>query len=254
MNWCNPIAIFTRGACCGVLWIACAALIDAAAPSTASLACSAGRGMPRSLLICACVASLLIGSTLVGAVFPSIPAERNILVHNRGGLDWDRPVFGKFGAFSGGMFGLLPVYARANGYRFEILDEDTIKPEDLSGFQTLVLINSPKEWKDDELRAVRDFVASRGGLLVLGDHTDVFGLMHGFNSLLDGFGILFQFDSAYHARETWRGCLSTAPDAVASAWDTENPGVAIGASLKLRGWSRPSGLRNRSCGLYARGL
>lgn len=285
----GPIGVFTRGAWYGLLWIGCSAIIDAAAPWSAGVACASGRATLRSLLISAgecaaqftnrsserqgtplpcgavrpdepggllpypsterracklalalavCAASLLIGATLSGGIISSIPANQSILVHNRGGLDWERPVFGKFGAFSGGMFGLLPVYARANGYRFEVLDQDAIKPDDLAGFQTLVLINSPKEWKGDELRTVRDFVANGGSLLVLGDHTDVYGLMRGFNSLLDGFGILFEFDSAYPAREGWRGCLAAAPDAVASGWEIESPGVAIGASLKLHSASR----------------
>lgn len=239
----GPVSIFARGAWFGVFWIACAAIVDAAAPRIPDLT---GVGMPRFLSMCGCVASLLIGMTLVGAIFRGGPAKPSILVHNRGGLDWDRPVFGEFGQFSGGMFGLLPVYARANGYRFEIHDQDTVTASTLSGAQILVLINSPKEWEGEELRTVRDFVAGGGSLLVLGDHTDVFGLMKGFNTLLAGFGMLFQFDSAYHARSTWRGCVSAAPDAVSCGWDMKIPSVAVGASLKLQGWSRPL-----LCGRYA---
>jgi hypothetical protein len=235
----GPTATFIRGGCYGVFWLACAALIDSAVPQTADNERSGARGIRGPLLISVCVASFLVAVTLVGVVSPGNPAKRAILVHNQGGLDWDRPVFGRFGIFSGGMFGLLPVYAQANGYRFKTLDRDSIMAEDLSGFQTLVLINSPKMWKGEELRTVRDFVARGSGLLILGDHTDVFGLMTGFNSLLAEFGILYQFDSAYHARPTWRGCLSAAPDAVAAGWDVETPGVAIGASLKLSGSSRP---------------
>ena len=72
-----------------------------------------------------------------------------------------------------------------------------------------------------------------------GDHTDVFGLMRGFNSLLGPLGIRFRFDSAMKARETWRGCQAAAPDAIAWGWDDENPGVAVGASLELSGSARP---------------
>jgi hypothetical protein len=234
----GPIANAARVAYYSVFCLVCTALIDTALIRAAYTADPIGRGMRRPILIFACIASLLIGITLVGVVSPGTPARRNILVHNRGGLDWDRPTFGKFGMFSGGMFGLLPVYARANGYGFEVLDRDTIRSEDLTEVQTLVLINSPRVWKGEELRTVRDFVARGGGLLILGDHTDVFGLMNGFNSLLADFGISFQFDSAYQARPGWRGCLSTAPDAVTSGWDMQSPGMAIGASLKLSGWSR----------------
>ena len=37
---------------------------------------------------------------------------------------------------------------------------------------------------------------------MLGDHTDVFGLMCGFNTLLSPLGIEFRFDSAYKVRES----------------------------------------------------
>jgi hypothetical protein len=242
----DPVSIFVCGACYGVFWIGCAAVLDAVGTRRAGAVTSIDRRMPRPALICFGLASLVIGTTLVGVVGPAASANKSLLVHNRGGLDWDRPVFGKFGSFSGGMFGLFPVYARANGYRFEVLDKDTIRPGDLAGFQIMVLINSPKQWEGNELRTVRNFVAGGGNLLVLGDHTDVFGLMNGFNTLLSGFGIEFQFDSAYHSRSTWRGCLSASADAVACGWETESPGVAVGASLKLTGWARPL-----LCGRYA---
>ncbi len=116
---------------------------------------------------------------------------------------------------------------------------DSIEPADLEKTQILVLINSPKIWDERERRTVLDFVARGGSLLVLGDHTDVFGLMKGFNSLLGPLGIQFRFDSAYKARESWRGCQAAAPDAIAWGWDNENPGVAVGASLELSGSARP---------------
>jgi hypothetical protein len=86
---------------------------------------------------------------------------------------------------------------------------------------------------------VVDFVNAGGTLIVLGDHTDVFGLMEGFNSLLDVFGIEFQFDSAYPARQGWRGCAVPSSDAVAWRWERDHCGVAIGALLKLGGNARP---------------
>jgi hypothetical protein len=310
-------------------------------------------------------AAALAGVCLVGTAFIEPAARRSVRVFNSGGLDWDRPVFGQFGAFSSGMFGLWPVYCRAEGYDFEVIDkagnreagvakqtevtapakaalapkkgtegitpsqesgrgaqvvrstdtgkmpvpherpraipdgalppfksntgfqpvdeqpadktpvprepsmggsdetppprnngtgfqpvegkptgmphvpQETIEPADLRRTQVLVLINSPKVWDERERRTILEFVASGGSLLVLGDHTDVFGLMRGFNGLLEPLGIQYRFDSAYKARASWRGCQAAAPDAVAWGWDDENPGVAVGASLELSGWARP---------------
>ena len=232
----GPTSAFVSGAVHGLAWLGVAILVDALAPAIAQRPITHWN---RWLLGATSVVALLVGVTLVGVVIPSSRARRTILVHNRGGLDWDRPVFGKFGPFNSGMFGLLPVYLRANGYSFEVLDRDTVTMDDLGNTQILVLINSPKLWAGAELEAVRNFVANGGGLLVLGDHTDVFGLMRGFNTLLNGFDIQFRFDSAYHARAGWRGCLATSADTVTSGWEAGSPMVAIGASLDLRGFARP---------------
>jgi hypothetical protein len=344
----GPVAIFWRGSAYGLGWLALGAILavslpprgrakaDCGQPGSSEVSRSQARGgmrPRRAALALGSLAAGLAGVCLTGTALTGPAAGRSILVHNYGGLDWDRPVFGRFGGFSGGMFGLLPVYCRAEGLDFNVIDKtakitasvadssktgsvenatpveqspgaaspapeveseigsvgaspprgapprrsapepgndrptkttapprekqqpktadapakreprprlvDTIGPGDLDKTQILVLINSPKVWDDPQRRTVLDFVARGGSLLVLGDHTDVFGLMRGFNSLLGPLGIRFRFDSAMKACETWRGCQAAAPDAVAWGWDDENPGVAVGASLELSGWARP---------------
>lgn len=236
----SPLATFGRGAGYGVTLLVLVTLLDnvvqgSSRPCAEPISSSVGWPAASFAFLAAMFAGVcLVGISLLGPI-----AGKTILVHNRGGLDWDRPVFGKFGAFSGGMFGLLPVYCRAEGYKFDIIDKDKIETADLAKTQILVLINSPKVWNESERRTVLDFVARGGNLLILGDHTDVFGLMRGFNGLLDAFGIQFQFDSAYKAKETWEGCQAAGPDAVAWRWDQENPSVAVGSSLELHGWARP---------------
>ena len=236
----GPLTAFSRGTCHGLFWLGVAVVVSAGQTRREP---DSGKVVPAAQhigwLAAACLAATMAGVCLVGTAFLHPSAGKTIRVHNRGGLDWERPVFGRFGAFSGGMFGLLPVCCRAAGYDFGIIDKDTIVPADLEGTQVLVLINSPRIWDEQERRKIFDFVARGGSLLVLGDHTDVFGLMRGFNSLLEPLGIRFRFDSAFKAREGWRGCQAAAPDAVAWGWDDENPGVAVGASLELSGSARP---------------
>ncbi|MFI5454081.1 MAG: DUF4350 domain-containing protein [Isosphaerales bacterium] len=369
----GPIAAFSRGAYHGLFWLGVAGFIGVAGrrqPGAAALQSQESRpGAAAPQVIGAGIAAALAGVCLVGTAYIQPAAGRSVRVYNNGGLDWDRPVYGRFGAFSGGMFGTWPVYSRAEGYDFDVIDKaantqsnaapqpmgattakaastakngssgapvsraslqfkaeptskdgadrtaparagsrskaeprsndgadgaaparagsqskaeprskegsagaspshadspsratplsrvaapakagapakdapppDTIEPADLVKTQILVLINSPKVWDERERRTIYDFVARGGSLLVLGDHTDVFGLMRGFNSLLGPLGIQFRFDSAYKARENWRGCQAAAADAVACGWDDENPGVAVGASLELSGSARP---------------
>ena len=233
-----PIA-FSRGVLLGITCLASSILLDALLREGGPARRPEPRVPVSRLVGCACLVAALAGVCSVGTSLIGHAESRRIVVHNRGGLDWDRPVFGRFGTFSGGMFGLLPVYCRAEGYDFGIIDKDAINPDDLAGSQILVLINSPKSWSGGERRTILDFVERGGSLLVLGDHTDVFGLMRGFNTLLDAFGIQFRFDSAYHVREGWRGSQVAAADAVAWGWDSENPSVAVGASLELAGHARP---------------
>ncbi len=234
----GPVAPFLMGAAHGAFWLAVAAAASEFLPTQTRFPAEAIVRPRCGWMGFACLGAVSAGLCLSGTDFPSSP-HKSIVVHNRGGLDWDRPVFGRFGAFSGGMFGLLPVYCRADSYEFSIIDNDAITASDLRNAQILVLINSPKNWEGAERDVVLDFVSRGGSLIVLGDHTDVFGLMRGFNSLLEPMGIRFRFDSAYKARENWRGCQRSAADGVAWGWDDENPGVAVGASLELHGWARP---------------
>ncbi len=235
----KPMIAFDRGILLGLGCLTLAILLDASLREGSAVQRPRPPVLTIRLVGCACLVAALAGVCSVGTSL-LMPAEsRKIVVHNRGGLDWDRPVFGRFGTFSGGMFGLLPVYCRAEGYEFGIIDKEAISPDDLAGSQILVLINSPKSWSGDERRTILDFVERGGSLLVLGDHTDVFGLMRGFNTLLDAFGIQFRFDSAYRVRENWRGSQVAAADAAAWGWDSENPSVAVGASLELTGSARP---------------
>jgi hypothetical protein len=235
----GPGAVFNRAILNGLACLIVTALAVTFLPRAQAKPISPATSRVRWLsLFTACLAAALASVCLTGTSLIGPAAAKTILVHNRGGLDWDRPVFGRFGAFSGGMFGLLPVYCRAEGYAFDVIDKDAIAPADLEKTQILVLINSPKVWSDAERQVILDFMARGGSLLVLGDHTDVFGLMRGFNRLLGPLGIQFRFDSAYKMREGWRGCQAASTDVVAWGWDEENPSVAVGASLELSGSAR----------------
>lgn len=190
---------------------------------------------------------LVLGSTL-GASLTNFdtylqPHVAKIAIHNRGGLDWKRATFKES---SGGMFGELPFALERSGYKLKLLDEDDISTDMLLDQQVLLLINSSKTWKADEMAAIHGFVDRGGTLLVLGDHTNVFGLQDSFNQLLDPYGIEFQFDSAYYLRKGWRGCITTSSGIMEGPWEEHLPGIAIGASLKLS-----KGARSLVTGRYA---
>ncbi|MBI1383094.1 MAG: hypothetical protein GC161_18655 [Planctomycetaceae bacterium] len=152
-------------------------------------------------------------------------------------LDWERPRFGAYGAYSLGMFGRLPELLVADGYEVSFL-EDAVTPESLRGLDALVTINVNQDWTEDELLAVWNHVERGAGLLVIGDHTNVQGSRGSQNDLLAPVGIEFRFDSAFPASpRSWAGS-----DLVSHVWPTgaSRPlelGVAVGASLDLVGRS-----------------
>lgn len=149
-------------------------------------------------------------------------------------LDWRKPAYGHYGAYSLGFFGLLPEHLAADGFSVSFL-RDAITSERLAETDLLVTLNVNTQWTEDELLAVWEFVHAGGSLLVLGDHTDVDGSMRSQNDLLAPVGIEFQFDSAVpthvdgwersdlylhpiHARVESAGALAT----------------AVGGSLKIQ--------------------
>lgn len=164
---------------------------------------------------------------------------RSALFVNHGGFDWERPTTEEVGAFSGGMFGLLPLHLRNAGWQV-----DTVRTGELDGRltgpgQVLVVINCPHAWSAPERDRVRAFLEAGGGLLVLGDHTDIFGCARGGDTLLAEYGIRFRFDSAYFLGRSWKRELEwgrAEPQTSAHAHDS---GIAVGASLALEAPAYP---------------
>jgi hypothetical protein len=171
---------------------------------------------------------LLFGDRLAGE------EDRRVAFLNVGGLDWKRPNVEEVGVYSTGMFGLLPVYLESFGWEVRsvgIEEAIALTPETA---RVLVVINCHHEWSLEERESIDRFVRSGGSLLVLGDHTDVFGLMRGLNTLLADWGIEFCFDSAYYAKKSWEGGLTWTPGLLDLGLPACASGIAIGASLHVR--------------------
>lgn len=169
---------------------------------------------------------------------PATPSSGKIVMYSRGGLDWQTPNYENTGAWDGGMFGLFPAYLAAEGYSVSFADNFEQLAASFDSADVVVLINCDEQWTGDQRARMRRFLESDGGLLVLGDHTDVFGLMQGFNPLLAEYGIEFAFDSAYYGRKSWDCCAR--PAAASFCGDAAFPLVhAVGASLNIKAPARP---------------
>ncbi len=75
---------------------------------------------------------------------------------------------------------------------------------DLEGASTLVVYDPDRRFTKDEIELVQGFVRGGGGLLVIGDHTNVFGSASHLNELCGEFGfqfrddVLFDLDEDFH--------------------------------------------------------
>ena len=184
------------------------------------------------VLACGVVA---LGVARHGRVVVPSAAPRVLLYSVNEGriLNWLKPSYGNYGAYSLGLFGLLPDYLAADGFEVRHLYEP-ITPERLADTDVLVTLNVNTEWTEDELLAVWEFVHGGGRLLVLGDHTDVDDTMQSHNDLLAPAGIEFQFDSAVPmAVSGWQRSDLYLHPIHARAEHAGTTGVAVGGSLKI---------------------
>lgn len=117
----------------------------------------------------------------------------------------------------------------------------TIESGSLRDIALLVICNLARELGEQEIEEVVHFVEGGGGLLVLGDHTDISGVMHCTNRLISRFGIKLKFDSAIPLPGPgWEGALDLKRfPASGRVVPPDTIKVSVGASLDLSGCARP---------------
>jgi hypothetical protein len=185
-----------------------------------------------ALLIVAC-------GTALAAARP-VPAHvpgRVVAFYDGGDLDLTKPQAGRYGLIQSGMYGAMWDLLERAGYRCIRIDRDQLARDGaLVDVSTLVIIMPRTVFAAAANDAVWRFVDRGGGLLVLGDHTDLFGVMEPLNRLLDPVGIGFSFDSAFPVRRHWQYALDLHPHALTAGLpDQLEIQIGTGSSLRLTG-------------------
>lgn len=105
----------------------------------------------------------------------------------------------------------------------------------LKSLHVLVVINPTQPFTPVEQRAIESFVRQGGALLVLGDHTDIGGIMKPTNQLLSFTHIRLKFDSAIplDAQWQWKNCLRGGWHPMFYGRTNADFGISIGASLTV---------------------
>jgi len=160
-----------------------------------------------------------------------------VLLDARGAFSLQPLAWGQYGPMApqGASLATLPGILEARGYTLTVWDT-TLDADALARHDVLVVMNPTAAPSREEQDAVWEFVMRGGGLLVLGDHTNIQGVMEPANALLGPCGIELAFDSAIPLvdRWTWYGCIRALPHPVTRGLRDEGDlKVSVGASLEI---------------------
>lgn len=146
-------------------------------------------------------------------------------------INFDLPTFDKAGLENVGMFGLLPKYLDANGYKTSIIN--SITKDKLKSIDTLVIINLYQKFTEEEKKDIWEFVKNGGALLLAGDHTGAEQIRDPSNQLLEPVGIFLNFDSAIPLVTSWPGGYEFTRDPILDKIKDNEIKINIGASLSV---------------------
>ena len=188
-------------------------------------------------------AALLIGVGLLSwcTRTPSRPVR--VLLDSRGAFAMQPLAWGQYGAQAsqGASLASLPALLDARGFVCTVHDS-SLDPALLEQHDVLMVMNPTHVLAPSEHRAVWDFVRGGGGLLVLGDHTNIMEIEGPLDSLLAPVGVRVNFDSAIPLvdRWSWYGCMRRHPHpATRGVRDETEVKISVGASLAVPAGALP---------------
>jgi hypothetical protein len=189
--------------------------------------------LKKSIVVC--IVGIFISTTAL-MVLPFSNGESNgrIMVYTKDLLaNLNKPDFNSYAQHAGGMFGLLTNYLNASGYTANLYN-GTVNESALSSVNTFVVINLGRYFNDTEQHAIWTFVENGGSLLVLGDHTDMGGMMNHSNRLLEPIGVRYMFDAALPANEMWPNTIEPLLHPIAHGiCNGDGVEISVGASLTI---------------------
>lgn len=162
------------------------------------------------------------------------PAPPEVVFVEKGVVSYTKPDYTRYGRSAGGMFGLLPEYARLFGCRTSVVRDI---PESLPEKGVLVLTNLDAPEPPEVQQRIWDFVRQGGGLWVLGDHTFIKNGRNHINDLLEPCQIALRHDSAQFFPQGWFNAYDFrqgTPFGLLRDPAENRPAILVGASLELQ--------------------
>jgi len=148
----------------------------------------------------------LAGLALAGAVFadafewPGTRKQGRVLLDDYHSGHWERST----GTFGEDSLGQDEIYNYAclrdwlsQFYNVTVNTTDRITPEQLQSVDVLVLKTPVQPFLESERDAVVEWVRRGGGLWLVGDHTNLYGMSTFLNPMGEPFGLRFRFDDTF---------------------------------------------------------
>ncbi|MBL8695225.1 MAG: hypothetical protein JNJ88_14120 [Planctomycetes bacterium] len=128
----------------------------------------------------------------------------------------------------------------AGRYVVDVNMEGRLDEARLHGYDVLILKTPLKDYAPEEVSAIRRFVEAGGGLLAVGDHTNLLGSSARLNEILEPWGLEFRYDSVLqgvnHGFSQYRGSAFWRHPAVAHVERFE---FMTSCSLRIRNGAKP---------------
>lgn len=194
---------------------------------------------PRGRVLTAAVALVAALLVLVPPTVWLSTRPRPLVFVERGVVSFTKPDYTRYGEAAGGMFGMLPEYARLYGWDARVVKDI---PDPLDPREVLVLTNLDQDVGADTHKRIWEFVNAGGALWVLGDHTFIKNGRNHLNELLEPCHIALVNDSAQFFPQGWFHSYRFAQGTPFGALydDAENrPAILVGASLVVQAPAMP---------------
>lgn len=102
----------------------------------------------------------------------------------------------KYGRFSTYNYSLFKQWLSLH-HKVITTPADSDLPKDLNQFEVVILKTPARDYTLDEIKRLTGYVNDGGGLLLIGDHTNLFGHTARLNTIAKPYGLEFRIDAAY---------------------------------------------------------
>lgn len=122
---------------------------------------------------------------------------RVLIDESRSDWEWTRPAFehGRYGQRSLYSYSLWAAWIRLH-YDLRV----TASPpsiRDLEATDVLIIKTPTRPYDEESIASIERFVSGGGGLLLIGDHTNLFGMSTVLNAIAKPYGIAFRYDDTF---------------------------------------------------------